>query len=202
MQSTGEFELGILTQEAAQAARPANPALTSDSALTVGLEPCGLVAVRSLEDMQAAINRVAASAQRLMSIYTPDMEPDLYDQSPFLDIAKRFVLARNFAKIRVLISVSKRLPRDDNRFVAMGRRLGSYIEMRFTAHPIAQRATSYLIADDRALVLRCGSGVAEANAWNGVVDFASTANARCVLNEFDVVWQANIPDDQAQTAAM
>ena len=60
----------------------------------------------SLEEMRAAINAAAASAQRLMSIYTPDLEPDLYDQNAFLDIIKHFVLARSFAKVRVLLSDS------------------------------------------------------------------------------------------------
>ena len=62
--------------------------------------------ISSLEEMRAAVDAVAASAQRLMSIYTPDLEPDLYDQNAFLEIVKRFVLARRFAKVRVLLSDS------------------------------------------------------------------------------------------------
>ncbi len=34
---------------------------------------------------------------------TPDLEPEIYDQPPFLEIIKRFVLARSFAKVRVLL---------------------------------------------------------------------------------------------------
>src|SRR5437764_11741850 len=69
--------------------------------------------IGSLEEMRAAVDAVAASAQRLMSIYTPDLEPDLYDQNGFLEIVKRFVLARRFAKVRVLLSDSARLLRDN-----------------------------------------------------------------------------------------
>lgn len=131
-----------------------------------------------------------------MSIYTPDLEPELYDQTPFLDIAKRFVLARNFVKIRVLVGDGRRLSRDGNRFVAMGRRLGSYIEMRMMQPgTVAQRAASYLIADDRALMLRTAVG-----SWTGIADFNSALNARTVLNEFDVAWQANAPIDELQIA--
>ena len=86
--------------------------------------------ISSLEEMRAAVEAVAASAQRLMSIYTPDLEPDLYDQNGFLEIVKRFVLARRFAKARVLLSDSGRLLRDNNRFIAMGRRLTSCIDIR------------------------------------------------------------------------
>ena len=72
--------------------------------------------ISSLEEMRAAVEAVASSAQRLMSIYTPDLEPELYDQNGFLDIVKRFVLARRFAKARVLLSDPTRLLRDNNRF--------------------------------------------------------------------------------------
>ena len=189
MPTSGEFELGLLTQAVPAAGDAA------ESALTEGFETGSLLRIESLDDMRSAINRVAAGAQRLMSLYTPDLEPELYDQSPFLDIAKRFVLARNFAKIRVLVSDSRRLPRDNNRFLAMSRRLGSYIEVRMVQTPTPQRAASYLIADDRMLVLR-----ARTPGWTGVADFNSPASARLLLNEFDVIWQANLVDDDLRIA--
>ena len=189
VQSTDEFELGLLTQND-------TPVACAESALTAGLAVDSLVQIATLDDMRAAVNRIAAGANRMMSLYTPDLEPELYDQSPFLDIAKRFVLARNFVKIRVLVGDGRRLARDGNRFVAMGRRLGSYIEMRLMQTRIEQRAASYLVADDRALLLRTRTG-----GWNGVADFNGTANARLLLNEFDVVWQANTPQDELQTAS-
>ena len=113
--------------------------------------------ISSLEEMRAAVEAVAASAQRLMSIYTPDLEPDLYDQNGFLEIVKRFVLARRFAKVRVLLSDSGRLLRDNNRFIAMGRRLTSCIDIRPAVGAARQRACGYLIADDRAIVYRVHS---------------------------------------------
>lgn len=190
MQSTDEFELGILTQAAATALPAA------DQALSAGFDNKTLVRIESLEDMRAAVNRIAAGANRMMSMYTPDLEPELYDQTPFLDIAKRFVLARNFVKIRVLVGDGRRLARDGNRFVAMGRRLGSYIEMRMMQHRVDQRAAGYLIADDRTLAMRARTG-----SWHGLADFNSQANARLLLNEFDVAWQANAPEDELQIAS-
>ena len=88
-----------------------------------------------------------------MSIYTPDLEPEIYDQTEFLDIVKRFVLGRNFAKVRVVLGDGARLLRDGNRFVAMGRRLTSYIDIRILHEKVPQRAASFIVADDRAVVL-------------------------------------------------
>jgi len=150
--------------------------------------------ISSLEEMRAAVEAVAASAQRLMSIYTPDLEPDLYDQNGFLDIMKRFVLARRFAKARVLLSDTTRLLRDNNRFIAMGRRLTSCIDIRpavaAATATARQRACGYLIADDRAIVYRVHS-----DRWDGVADLNNPPVARQYLDEFDEIWQASSPDE-------
>ena len=152
--------------------------------------------ISSLEEMRAAVDAVAASAQRLMSIYTPDLEPDVYDQTGFLEIVKRFVLARRFAKVRVLLSDSGRLLRDNNRFIAMGRRLTSCIDIRPASTTAGQRACGYLIADDRAIVYRV-----HANRWDGVADLNNPPVARQYLDEFDEIWHASAPDSDIRQAS-
>src|SRR5687768_12731707 len=140
--TTGDFEFSRLTQRIAApgAALPQVPQPRGENHVRV---------IGSLEEMRAAVDAVAASAQRLMSIYTPDLEPEIYDQNGFLEIVKRFVLARRFAKVRVLLSDSGRLLRDNNRFIAMGRRLTSCIDIRPALGTVKQRAAGYLIADDQ-----------------------------------------------------
>ena len=111
-----------------------------------------LTVLTTLAEVRSAVSQVAASAQRLISIYTPDLEPDLYDQTGFLEVIKHFVLARSFAKVRVLLAEPTRVMRDSNRFVAMGRRLSSCIDLRDVAAEARQRASAFLIAEDRAIV--------------------------------------------------
>lgn len=182
MTTSGEFELDILSQAVSTTPSVETPSET-------------LKVLSSLEEMRSAVTTVAAGAQRLMSIYTPDLEPELYDQTPFLEIVKRFVLARSFAKVRVLLGDSTRLLREGNRFVAMGRRLTSYIDIRVIQSPARQRATAYLIADDKAIVYRLRT-----DEWNGIADFHNPAVARLHLVEFDELWNANAPDHQLRTA--
>ena len=184
--TTGEFDFNRLTQRPASQAAPL-PAISSAR----GENPVRVIS--SLEEMRAAVDAVAASAQRLMSIYTPDLEPDLYDQNGFLEIVKRFVLARRFAKVRVLLSDSGRLLRDNNRFIAMGRRLTSCIDIRPASGVAKQRAAGYLIADDRAIVYRVHS-----DRWDGVADLNNPPVARQYLDEFDEIWHASAPDELAR----
>ncbi|HEV7717231.1 MAG TPA: hypothetical protein VGO53_16655, partial [Steroidobacteraceae bacterium] len=148
-----------------------------------------------LAEARAAVNKAAAGAQRLISIYTPDLEPELYDQSPFLEIIKHFVLARSFSKVRVLLVEPSRVMRDSNRFVAMGRRLSSCIDIRYVAGAAPQRASAYLIADDRAIVFRM-----RADTWDGIADFNNPPVAKLYLTEFDAVWNASAPEHGLRAA--
>jgi hypothetical protein len=171
---------------APESATPGTPSTRNPESLTV---------LTSLVEARAAVNKAAASAQRLISIYTPDLEPDLYDQSAFLEIIKHFVLARSFSKVRVLLVEPSRVMRDSNRFVAMGRRLSSCIDIRYVTGDAPQRASAYLIADDRAIVFRM-----RADTWDGIADFNNQAVAKLYLTEFDNVWNASAPEHGLRAA--
>lgn len=186
--TAGEFDFNRLSraQSPSGATPPAMPASRAENHVRV---------ISSIEEMRAAVDIVASSAQRLMSIYTPDLEPDLYDQNGFLEIVKRFVLARRFAKVRVLLSDSGRLLRDNNRFIAMGRRLTSCIDIRPVISGPKQRASGYLIADDRAIVYRV-----HADRWDGVADLNNPPIARQYLDEFDEIWHSSSTDELSRQA--
>ncbi len=192
---TGEIDLNSALAQLANA-RYAPESLNSGARR--GLNRHGgetLAVLTSLAEVRAAVNEIAATAQRLISIYTPDLEPDLYDQSAFLEVIKHFVLTRSFAKVRVLLAEPTRVMRDSNRFVAMGRRLSSCIDIRYGATQTQQRASAYLIADDRAIVYRM-----RADTWDGVADIDNQTAARLYLQEFDQVWNASAVDHGLRAA--
>ena len=194
MAISGELDLnGTLAQLANARYAPESAGGTSTATPRPGGET--LTVLTSLAEVRAAVNEVAATAQRLISIYTLDLEPDLYDQSAFLEIIKHFVLTRSFAKVRVLLAEPNRVMRDSNRFVAMGRRLSSCIDIRYAAAQAPQRASAYLIADDRAIVYRM-----RADTWDGVADINNPVAAKVYLQEFDQVWNASAAEHGLRAA--
>ena len=84
---------------------------------------------------------------------------------------------------------------DRERFVAMGRRLSSCIDIRYVAAQSPQRASAYLIADDRAIVYRL-----RADTWDGVADINNPQAARAYLQEFDQVWNASAAEHGLRAA--
>ena len=132
--------------------------------------------ITSIAEARIAVDTAAASATRMLSIYTQDLEPEVYDQTPFLEIIKSFVLARSFAKVRVLLVDPTRVMTDTNRFIAMGRRLSTYIDIRYVAsHMPQQRSCAYLIADERAIVYRL-----RADTWTALPTSTTRRSPGCI----------------------
>ena len=140
----------------------------------------------SFEESRAAVAEIASVAKRWISIYTPDLEPGIYDHDDFLEVAKRLVLAKRYARIRVLIADPARAVRNGNRLVGLARRLNSYIEFRNVHPDYREHREAFIIADDIALLYRV-----EAGRWEGIADTYEPPVAHRYLGLFDEIWNAS-----------
>jgi hypothetical protein len=149
--------------------------------------PEPLQVLTTLEDVRNATRRAVAGAQRLLSIYTLDLEPPLYEQTSFLELIKRFLLSHSFAKVRLL--THRPIPyTSPNKLAAMRRRLSGHIEIRTVNPQFAARTSGMLIADSKAIVYR-----AQVGSWEGVAGFEQPPITKLYLQEFDEMWIASVP---------
>ena len=151
----------------------------------------------TLEEYRATVAELASRAQRSLSIYTPDLEPQIYDQDSFLEPMKRLVLARSHARLRVLISDPGRVAREGNRFLQAARRLTSYIDLRNVSPPFRGNPCSFIVADDKAIAYR-----QQSSRWDGVVEFNDPALVRRYLAYFDQVWAESIVQPELRATAV
>lgn len=145
----------------------------------------------SFEETRKAIAEIAAQATRRLSIYTPDLEMGIYDHDGFLEVAKRLILSKRYARIRVLISDPARAVRTGNRFVTLGRRLNTYVEFRNVHEDYREHREAFLVADDKALLYRV-----DASRWEGIADTYEPAIARRYLGLFDEIWNASVVEQE------
>jgi hypothetical protein len=151
----------------------------------------------TLDEYRAAVAELTTRAQRTLSIYTPDLEPQIYDQYCFLEPVKRLVLARSHARLRVLISDPARAARDGNRFMQMARRLTSYIDLRNVVGEYRNNPCTFIIADDKAIVYR-----QQASRWEGMVDYDDVAVVRRYLAYFDEAWAGSLVQPELRATAV
>ena len=151
----------------------------------------------TMPEVRESSLKVAKSAQRLLSIFTQDLEPLIYGEEPFLEAIKRLVLARSYAKVRVLLADPSRAMVDNNRFLGLARRLTSCIDLRSMSADHAAGAGAFIIADDKALVYRL-----QADRWDGIADMNDPSVVRKYLNFFDEVWQTSMQESRMRQMLM
>jgi hypothetical protein len=171
----------------------AGPAASNAAPVTVlgrgGQQPAPepLQVLTTLDEVRSASRRAVAGAQRLLSIYSLDLEPQLYEHQSFIDAVQRFLLSHSFAKIRLL--THRPVPyTSTHKLAAMRRRLSGHVEIRTVSPEYAMRTSGMLIADTRAIVYR-----AQVTSWEGVAGFEQPPIAKLYLQEFDEMWVASVP---------
>jgi hypothetical protein len=135
----------------------------------------------TMEEARIAATTVASSAQRVLTILTHSLESEIYEYPPFIAAVKRFVL--NPARIMY----------GRHEFIAIARKLTSYIEIRNAQGEYRDHPSTYMIADDRATLYRLQS-----HRWDGLCELRNEAVARLYLEHFDIGWtQCAVPRAQA-----
>ena len=153
-------------------------------------EPRTLLA--SVEDVRMGATTVAASAQRVLTILTHSLESEVYEYPPFIAAIKRLVLGPRFAKVRVLVLNPGRIMYSRHEFIAIARKLTSYIEIRNAHTSFREHPGTYIIADDRATLYRLQTA-----SWDGICELGNPAVARLYLEHFDGIWNGGpIPRSQ------
>lgn len=156
-----------------------------------------LQVLTTVAEVRQSTAAVIATGQRLISIFTPDLEPQLYDDPKVIEVIKRFVLSHSFAKVRVLLRDHTRHTGSGSRFMSMARRLTSYLELRILVPQFHHLTASYCIADDRGIVYRM-----HAERWDGIAAVNSPPVARQYLQEFDAAWLGSHDQHHRRAARM
>jgi len=141
----------------------------------------------SFEEVRDGVVRVAACAKRSITILTPDLELGIYDSPEFLDAVKRLVLAKRYARVRVLISEPDRTVRNGNRLIALGRRLNTHLDFRNLHEEYRGKLTgAFIIADESAVLYRT-----DGRRYDGIMGTIEPGIARQHLNEFEKPWEVS-----------
>lgn len=133
--------------------------------------------------MATAAARLAAQASRAVRIWTPDLEPRLYDTQPFLDALRALALGARRAEVRVLVADARRAMQLGHRLPELARQMTSSVEIRRLPPEPADRPEAFLVADLLGYLYRPVAHQAEA-----ALCFHDPLRARDLARSFDAVW--------------
>ena len=137
-------------------------------------------------DVRNAVTDVARSASRSLSIFTPDLEPEIYDRIDFLDCIKNLILTHKFARVRILLKDPLRTIKEGHRLIELALRFSTFVEVRIVHADFGQHREAFLLADQSGLVYRI-----DASRWEGIADTNSPRITQRYMEFFDRVWDAS-----------
>lgn len=138
----------------------------------------GRVPIRELSQ------RLAEQARRELLIFSDDLDPDYYDQAPFIEAVRRLCLGSPGLAVRILLADPRAVALNGHRLVTLARQLTSRIAIRRRSEDFKDRLDAFLIADGRGFCLRRQAGTPQA-----VADLDGPRNAQLLRAEFEQMWE-------------
>jgi len=148
-----------------------------------------LLADRS--SIRAAGVQLADLARRELLIVSRDLDPDLYDQRPFLDAVRRLALATPRTPVRVLVTEPRLPVIGGHRLIELTRRLGSRISIRRVADDFRDRVDSFLVTDARGYCLH-----RVADRQRARMELDAPREARRLRTTFEQIWEQSDGDSE------
>lgn len=137
---------------------------------------------------------IARRARRSLLIYTPDLEPWLYDDATFVQACLEFVRAHPRNQLQVLLADPTRAIREGHRLVGLARRLTSKIALRRRNPEIDCGDCAFLIADDMSLIMRPNADQAA-----GLVSHQARGRVRQQRALFTQAWERGMIDSNLRS---
>lgn len=176
---------------------PAALTTTSEPWLPASCVLGGTNAAQSFDDINDARAHALAmigQARRSLCIYTPDLEPRLYDHSSIQQVCTRFLLAHPRNRLRILISEPARALRSGHRLITLARRLTSNLHIRRRHPDYPAQTSTFLIADDCGLMIR-----SDADQFVGHALYQHPGRARQQQRSFDIAWDHSLSDPELRS---
>lgn len=141
------------------------------------------------DDIRQHALAMIEQARRSLCIYTPDLEPWLYDHSSIQQACSRFLLAHPRNRLRILSGDSSRTLRQGHRLIALARRLTSNLQIRKRHPEYTVQTSAFLIADDCGLLFR-----PEPEQYSGHALYCNPSRACQQQRQFDTAWDHSLSD--------
>jgi hypothetical protein len=164
-------------------AMPTHTARTTSRTTAPHLAAATRTVFDTSDDARHATYDVARAARRSLCLFSHDLEPDLYGRIEFMDIVKNLILTHKFARVRILVKSPMRCVHEGHRLVELARRFSSFVEIREAHSDYRNRADTFLVADQAAVMYR-----ANATRFEGIADTHSPSIALHYLEFFETAW--------------
>ncbi|MCQ4242833.1 histone acetyltransferase HPA2 [Stutzerimonas stutzeri] len=141
----------------------------------------------SLQEAQLHTLALLAQARRSICLYSPDLEPWLYNQSDIVQTCASFLLAHPRNRLRILLADPTPAVRQGHRLLTLARRLTSNMQIRTLNPDHPAHTSAFLVVDERGLLIR-----PEPERVAGYALYQNPGRARALRRQFDTAWEYSL----------
>lgn len=188
--SMAASELSAIDFESPGRYRIDNPQQPSEQPAPVHMADASgpLQPFESRQDARQHTLALFGQARHSLCLYSPDMEPWLYNHGDIVQAATAFLLKHSRNRLRILLADPTPAVRQSHRLLTLARRLTSSLQIR-TLNPDypAQAPAAFLVVDECSLLVR-----PEPERVTGYALYQSPAPARALRRQFDSAWEHSL----------
>lgn len=141
------------------------------------------------DQAQAHALALLQQARHSLCLYSTDLEPWLYSHSSVQEACTRFLLASPRNRLRILLRDVTRPVKEGHHLLNLARRITSNLHIRRINPDHPADGSTYLLADDRGLLLR-----EQPELFAGYALYNDPARVRQLQAQFDQAWDNSIAD--------
>jgi len=143
----------------------------------------------SPEDARRHALALIGQAQRSLTLYSPDLEPLLYNHSSIQQACVRFLLAHPRNRLRALLKDSSRAVKQGHRLLTLARRLSSNMQIHKLHPDYPAQTCAFLVIDGCGVLVR-----PEPEQFIGYALYRDPGRARQLQRQFDTAWDHSVSD--------
>lgn len=154
-------------------------------------ESRGLLSLRSRDDNREAVLRMVQQGHRSLQLFSPNLDPRIFNTPEFIDAVKQLALANPRSKVYILILDPSEVVTRGHRIVELARRLSSHIFIHRADEEDKDRIDSFMIVDEVGLIRR-----AHNDRFEGAAEFNNPGEARLLIKTFNELWERSQPEPE------
>lgn len=155
------------------------------------------ISLDSAEGFRDQASILAQRAQRQIRIFSPRLDPKIFDNEALSQHLFHFASQHPYAEIHILVRNPQVLVQNSHRLLHLYHRLPSRVQMR-TLKPDCKTSHSEFMLTDQSSILYKQS----LNRYTGYAVYWSPLEATELANEFDTLWNASDVDPELRNLPM
>lgn len=147
------------------------------------------IPLHAAEEFRNAATVISTSVLRTIHIFTPNLEPEIYDNETFLNNILDLCRGNRYASVKVLVKDSSSAVKRGHGLIRLAQKLTSAIEIR---NPIDEYLTinhAFMVTDGKSLMYR-----QDQDSYKGFYNLACEFRSRKLEELFITAWEHALPD--------